>query len=159
MNIFQKFALIVSMVAASIATPAAAQQSPLTLDGDVKVVKEVTDENGATRTELLPPDVVVPGDKLLFTTTYRNGGTEPVENFVATNPVPAAVAVHASADPALVVSVDGGTTWGVLADLTTTGEDGSSRPARHDDITHIRWTLARVEPGASGELQYPAIIR
>lgn len=157
--------LFVQLVAASLAfavpaVPVAAQdQQPITLVGDVKLVKTSTDDTGATTTELVAPEVIVPGDRLLFVTSYTNSGAEEVTDFVVTNPLPEAVRLADDADPDLTVSVDGGETWGTLEALTVTGEDGAAQPASQSDVTHIRWTLATVPAGASGELTYPAIIR
>lgn len=137
------------------ATPAA----PVVLSGDVMVVKTIVDDTGAERTELVKPDLIVPGDRLLFGTEYANNGGEAVTNFVVTNPLPAAVRLAPDSDPALVVSVDGGASWGQLSALTVKAEDGSDRSASHADVTHVRWTLALIEPGMSGRLEYPAIIR
>lgn len=159
MNIFSKVALAASLIIGAAATPLAAQEQAVELKGDVKAVKTVTDANGNTSTELVAPEIIIPGDRLLFTTSYRNTSDEPAENFVVTNPLPAAVRLAPDADADLTVSVDGGANFAKLASLTITGEDGASRPADHADVTHIRWTLASVAPGAAGELQYPAIIR
>jgi uncharacterized repeat protein (TIGR01451 family) len=141
--------------------PAAAQgnASPVTLSGDVKAVKTVTDADGKERTELVDPTTIVPGDRLVFGTDYANKGAEAVTNFVVTNPLPGAVRLAPDADPALELSVDGGKSWGVLASLSITNSDGTTRPATHADVTHVRWVLASIAPGASGRLTYPAIIR
>lgn len=143
-----------------VATPLAhAQAQPITLEGDVKAVVETVADNGETIVELVAPGAILPGDRLVFGTSYTNTGSEPVEDFVMTNPLPGPVRLAPDADPELVVSVDGGTNWGRLSELSVQGEDGTTRPAEHRDVTHIRWTLALVEPGASGRLEYPAIIR
>lgn len=141
--------------------PLAAQgnPSPITLSGDVKAVKTVTDADGKERIELVDPTTIIPGDRLVFGTDYANKGAEAVTNFVVTNPLPAAVRLAPDADPALELSVDGGKTWGVLAALTIANSDGTSRLATHADVTHVRWVLASIAPGASGRLTYPAIIR
>jgi len=141
--------------------PAAAQGngSPITLSGDVKAVKTVTDADGKERTELVDPATIIPGDRLVFGTDYANKGAEAVSNFVVTNPLPAAVRLAPDADPALDVSIDAGKTFGVLATLTIANSDGTTRPAAHADVTHVRWVLASIAPGASGRLTYPAIIR
>lgn len=155
------FACAAAAVLTVPALPLAAQDNPnpITLQGDVKVVKTVTDADGKQRTELVDPDTIVPGDRLVFGTDYANKGAEPVTNFTVTNPLPAAVRLAPDADPALAVSVDGGKTWGVLSALTLTRADGATRPATHDDVTHVRWVLPSIAPGASGRLTYPAIIR
>ena len=161
MRIFRNFLLATGAAAvlAGAAPAAAQQQQPITLTGDVKLVREVTEANGETRTELVAPSTVVPGDRLLFSTSFSNSGSEAVERFVMTNPLPAAVRLAPDADPELTVSVDGGRSWGQLAELTVTGADGAMRAATHADVTHIRWTLAVVNPGESGVREYPAIIR
>jgi uncharacterized repeat protein (TIGR01451 family) len=156
--------LIFALAAAALAfpiIPAAAQTaaSPVALTGDVKAVKITTDADGKERTELVEPSTIVPGDRLVFGTDYANRGTVAVTNFVVTNPLPAAVRLAPDANPALDVSVDGGKTWGALGALTFTNSDGTTRPATHADVTHVRWMLASIASGASGRLTYPAIIR
>ncbi len=141
--------------------PLAAQSapSPISLNGDVKAVKIVTDADGKQRTELVEPNTIVPGDRLVFGTDYANKGADVVTNFVVVNPLPGAVRLAPDADPALEVSVDGGNTWGVLTKLALPNPDGTTRPAVHADVTHVRWVLPTIAPGASGRLTYPAIIR
>lgn len=154
--------LMLALAAAiTFAAPAAAQgnASPIALNGDVKAEKIVTDADGKERVELVEPTSIVPGDRLVFGTDYANSGADAVSNFIVTNPLPAAVRLAPDADPALDVSVDGGKTWGALAALTFTNSDGTTRPAAHADVTHVRWVLASIAPGASGRLTYPAIIR
>ena len=38
-------------------------------------------------------------------------------------------------------------------------EDGATRPAELGDVTHVRWTIARLAPGEQGSLSYFAVIR
>ena len=57
------------------------------------------------------------------------------------------------------VSVNGGKSWGKLASLTVTAPDGTKRAAQASDVTHVRWTLALLAPGASGTVTYRAIVR
>jgi uncharacterized repeat protein (TIGR01451 family) len=133
--------------------------SPLELAGYVKLEKVTTDDAGERIVELVEPEVVVPGDRLIFGTHYTNAGSRKIENFVVSNPVPAAVRVAEDVDPALSVSVDGGKNWGRLGDLSITADDGSTRPATARDISHIRWTLAEVAPGESGQLEFPVAVR
>lgn len=153
-------ATVLLAASALLAGPALAQEaSPVSLSGDVKAVVTSVDENGEQTTQLVEPSTIVPGDRLIFGTDYANTGDEPVKNFVVTNPLPGPVRLASDADADLVVSVDGGESWGTLASLSVTLEDGSSRTAQHGDVTHVRWTLAEIAPGASGRLEYPAIIR
>ena len=141
------------------AAPAPAQAaSPVELVGDVRVIK-VTVVNGQEKQELIEPKVVIPGDKLVFTTRYRNTGKLPVNDFVVTNPLPGAVMLSPEGAASHVVSVDGGKTWGALAALQVADAQGAKRPASAADVTHLRWTLPLLQPGASGVLTYNAIVR
>jgi uncharacterized repeat protein (TIGR01451 family) len=150
------------LVSASFAAtlPFAAHAAPgaVVLHGDVKL--ETTQvENGVEKTVLADPKVVVPGNRLLFSTSYRNNGPSPVQNFVVTNPVPSGIAVSATSASGLIVSVDGGKSWGKLAALTVKDAKGATHPAQANDITHVRWTLASIAPGASGAVVYHAIVK
>lgn len=158
-NFIQKNLVVLAMALAFTAgfSPAmASAQQAVELNGSVQVERTVT-ENGEERTVLSPPEQVVPGDKLMFSNSFRNGGAEPVEDFVVTNPLPKAVRL-AEEDAAFEVSVDG-ETFGRLSDFSVASKTGESRPAQLSDVTHLRWTLERVEPGASGSLDYQAIVR
>jgi uncharacterized repeat protein (TIGR01451 family) len=132
--------------------------SPVSLKGDVKLEKTVT-ENGKSSVQLLEPKVVVPGDHLLFTTRYHNDGAQAVTNFVVTNPLPSAVLLAPDETAANEVSVDGGKTWGLLAALKVSDGKGGTRAAAPGDVTHVRWTIAAIAPGAAGEVEYHAIVR
>jgi len=149
-----------TVLLATFAAPVAAAQAaqPIELKGQVQVEKIVV-ENGREKHVLVEPKVVVPGDKLIFATAYRNTGSAAVNNFVVTNPIPAGVALAQDDSPLADVSVDGGKTWGKLSALTLTGKDGVKRAAQSSDVTHIRWTLASVAPGVSGTLSYHAVVR
>jgi len=139
-----------------LAAPLAAQNS-VSLQGEVMVERTVA-ENGTEHTVLSAPEDVVPGDRLVFSTNYRNDSGQTVENFVVTNPLPSAV-VLADDDASFVVSVDGGATFAPLAQLTVDEPQIGPRPAQVSDVTHIRWALARLAPGESGVLTYNAFVR
>lgn len=149
-------AAIGAMLGAGVVAPAFAQSQAVVLKGDVKVVREVT-ENGKTSEKLEEPRSVLPGDKLVFTTSYTNGGTTPATDFVVTNPVPAPVKLTRAGD--FEVSVDGGTTFGALAAAKVAGTDGAQRSAELGDVTHVRWKFASIAPGASGDVKYFAEVR
>lgn len=155
-----KFSLGLAALALAIATPAVARApAPVELIGYVKLEKVTTDDTGVRKVERVDPQVVVPGDKLIFGTRFANKGTEPVERFVVSNPVPPAVRVSAEIDPGLLVSVDGGTTWGKLAELTIVDTAGQPRAALPVDITNVRWILPQIAPGESGNLEFPVTVR
>ena len=154
----QKVALAfgLAVIALGLSAPAQAQND-VALSSDVKV-ERTTVENGQSRTTLAAPEGVVPGDRLLFTTSYANGGSAPAENFVVTNPLPSAVRL-AETDESFEVSVDGGETFAALDTLRVADPEVGNRPAELGDVTHIRWVLARVAQGESGTLSYYGIVR
>lgn len=141
--------------------PLAAQDTAqaVTVNGDIKAEKTVTGADGKPTVQLVEPESFLPGDRLVFGQNYANTSAEVVTNFTITNPLPEAVRLAPDADPALELSVDGGKTWGRLAALSVTAADGSSRPASHADVTHVRWVIASIAPGASGRVAFPVIIR
>lgn len=143
-------------LAAGVTAPAFARAPAVALEGDVKVVRQVT-ENGQTREKLEEPNQVLPGDRLVFTTRYTNSGAQPATDFVVTNPLPGPVKL--AKVNGFEVSVDGGKTFGQLAALTATGADGKPRAAELADVTHVRWRVASIAPGASGEVKYFAEVR
>lgn len=132
------------------------QTQAVELTGDVKVVRQVTTA-GKTSETLEEPGQVLPGDRLVFTTRYKNGGKDAATDFVVTNPLPAPVKL--TKVDGFDVSVDGGKTFGALAGLKATGAGGTPRAAELGDVTHVRWRVASIAPGASGEVRYFAEVR
>ncbi len=147
-----------AFLASLAATPALA--NPVALSNDVFVERISTDADGKRKVTLETPNMVVPGDRLLFVLNYRNSGAKPADKFVVTNPMPAAVQFAERGDNAAIVSVDGGNNWGELAALRVRESDGSERPARSEDVTHIRWAFSQPIPaGASGKLMFRGIVK
>ena len=153
------FAFFLS-VAGIAALPAAAHAAPggVALHGDVKV-ETTTVVNGVEKTVLTVPKIVVPGNRLLFSTAYHNEGAAPVLNFVVTNPVPEGIAVAAPDAAKLIVSVDGGKSWGKLAGMTVKDAKNVPHPAQATDVTHVRWTVASIAPGAGGSVAFHAVVK
>ena len=141
--------------------PVAAQAAAgVSLVNQVLVERVETTPEGRSVTTRAEPDVVTPGDRLVFVLSYRNDGAEPATAFVLTNPVPDSVTFAGTDDPSAVVSVDGGTTWGALGSLTVALTDGTMRPAEVADVTHIRWSLAQPVPtGGAGELSFRGVVK
>lgn len=134
--------------------------SDVVLSSTVFVEKTVSEPNGRSKTVLEAPKVVVPGDRLVFVLSYHNVGPRPAADFTVTNPLPGAVSYQGSADDAAQVSVDGGRNWGTLAALRIKESDGSTRGARMEDVTHVRWPMKRaIAPGAKGKLSFRGIVR
>ncbi len=141
--------------------PVAAQAAgAVALSSKVFLEKVEMGSDGRARTILHKPDMVTPGDTLVFIVDYRNASASSAADFVVTNPVPPAIAYRGTADGSAQVSIDGGKSWGSLAALSVRQADGRIRSARPDDVTHIRWAMAKPIPaGAQGKLSFRGIVR
>jgi|JI6StandDraft_1071083.scaffolds.fasta_scaffold24818_2 uncharacterized repeat protein (TIGR01451 family) len=148
---------LLPFLALAVAPGAAQAADPLALRSNVFVERtEVAD--GRTRITLTEPATVTPGDRLVFVLHYRNTGNSAASGLVVTNPMHPSVA-YQDADGAQV-SVDGGKSWGTLAAARVRTARGDLRPARPDDVTHIRWQLAGTLPaGGSGNLRFRGTVR
>jgi len=135
---------------------AAAQERPIKLQSDVKLVRQAQQGDAP---ELVAAEGVVPGDTLVFTTSYRNEGASAVNDFVIVNPVPSDLVLTDEAAATTEVSVDGGAHWGSLAALSVVEENGEEHPATAQDITHMRWVFASVAPSEKGEVRFSARVR
>lgn len=161
MKHFITLAGLAATVALVPATQVAAQTAagnPVTLTSDVKLDKVVV-TNGVSKHVLVEPKKVVPGDHLIFSTQYHNNGAKPIQHFIVTNPLPSAVTLASDGYGNFDVSVDGGKSWGKLAALNVSDGKGGQRAAQATDVTHVRWIVPAIAPGASGNLEYHAIVR
>jgi uncharacterized repeat protein (TIGR01451 family) len=158
--VIKLFAILSVAIGLLLAPSAAFAANQLQLSSDVFVEKQKQRPDGSVATILEEPNLVTPGDKLVFVVKYKNAGTAPAEKFVLTNPLPKAVAFNGTSDGLEVVSIDDGKTWGFLSNLRLQDTDGKSRPALMSDVTHIRWNLNRpIAAGSEGKLIFRGIVR
>ncbi len=138
-----------------------AQADVLLSSASVERVVSMEYEDGSTETEYVPAKAVEPGEELAYVVSFRNDGAEPADSVVMTIPVPkdmiyvedSVIADNAAVD----FSVDGGESFAPRDALTV--EDGEQiRKAAADEITHVRWTIARMTPGEEGMLAFHAIL-
>jgi uncharacterized repeat protein (TIGR01451 family) len=130
------------------------------------VEKEVVtvSKTGAQTVTRVPADKVTPGETVVYSIRYKNDAAAPAADIVLVMPVPKEVAyVEGSIDGAggasVSFSADGGETYVARGRLTIV-EGGEARPARGDEITHIKWTLtAPVAPNTGGAVSYKAVLR
>lgn len=131
----------------------------VTLTSDMFVERAVPQPSGGKKLVLEKPKSVPPGAKLVFVLGYRNIGKTPATNFVVTNPMPSGVTFD-GAEGASTVSTDGGLTYGALAAGKARAADGSTRPARPEDVTHVRWLFKSPIPvGGSGKLSFRGMVK
>jgi hypothetical protein len=149
-------------LSAALQVAAADPQADVKIDSLIMVERTEESETGETVTTLLDPATVkvIPGDRLLFTNSYRNMGGNSVTGFVVNNPVHGAVTFVEVLEDWALVSVDGGQNFGKLSELSVAEATADMRPAAASDVTHIRWILpSPIAPGASGELRFRGIVK
>ncbi len=138
-----------------------AQADVLLSSASVEKVVSMEYEDGSTETEYVPAGAIEPGEELAYVVSFRNEGAEPADSVVMTIPVPedmiyvedSVIADNAAVD----FSIDGGKSFAPRDGLVI--EDGEEvRMASADDITHVRWTFARMTPGEEGMLAFHAIL-
>ena len=134
------------------------------LDVRTFVQKEevVVDDEGNETRRLVPAELVVPGESVFYTITFKNVGTEPADNVVITNPIAENLSyVEGSAfgpGTEIQFSVDGGKTFADASDLKVI-ENGEARSATAEDFTHVRWVMQNdLKPGAQGTARFAAIL-
>lgn len=150
----------VAVVSLMFAGTAAFAATPLELKSDVFVERHVARSDGSKSVVLEKPNMVTPGDNLVFIVRYKNISGATANNFVVTNPLPAAVTFNGTSDGLEVVSIDGGKNWGILGMLRVAKADGTFRPAASTDVTHIKWNLNQpLTAGAEGKLIFRGIVK
>ena len=125
--------------------------------------QEVKTPEGKVEKKRVPATKAIPGNEVIYTSTFRNNGRKPAANVSLVNPVPANttyVGGSASGENTdIVFSADGGRTWAPVEKLTVTGPDGKKRPAAATDITHIRWTWrGDLAPGRQGAASFRVLV-
>ena len=161
MNKFVKSAVYsVALLAASSAL--AQEKGHLNVRTVVQKEEITVNDAGERETQLVPADIVVPGDSVIYTITFTNVSDEAADNVVITNPVPEHLTyIDGSAfGPGTVIeySVDGGQSYGAKSDLTVP-DNGGTRAAKAEDYTHLRWVMQNeLAAGSQGVASFRAVL-
>ncbi len=152
--------LTLALTLASSPRMAAASDSPVTLNSVAQVEILTTDADGKVHGELVPAERVVPGDTVVYSTTFSNQGEEAATGLVINNPVPEHMSFldgSAFGSAEITYSVDGGERYALPDQLQLLDAQGRSRLARAEEYTHIRWTLTTsLLPGQAGVVGFRA---
>jgi uncharacterized repeat protein (TIGR01451 family) len=107
--------------------------------------QSVTGADGKPRVTLVPATKVVPGDNVVWHTTASNSCPSAAANLVINQAVPEHMTLvpdsATGAESRIVYSLDG-KAFLPLADLVVSEADGTKRPARAEDVRHVRWLLS-----------------
>ncbi len=123
----------------------------------------VKDSAGTPRIERIAAETVAPGEEVIYSLRFTNDAAEPAEAIVLVMPVPDEISyVEGSVtggDAKVAFSADGGQTYVARGRLTVV-EAGRERPAKSDEITHIKWTLsAALDADESGEIAFRGVLK
>ena len=119
--------------------------------GDVSITRELTDR-------------VTPGENVIYALAFENDHSETVTGMVLTMPIPSQVAyIEGSAETQMAISTysaDNGGTYAPRDSVMTIDQDGSLRPAKAEELTHVRWKVTeRIAPQRGGELSFKARLK
>jgi len=161
---FGALALLAFASAATAQQKDAAPRGNLELTTVVEKIVEVKQQDGATKTELVPVDVALPGDEVVYTVTFKNVSKQAADDIRITNPIPSAMRYleDSAFGPGseVLYSVDGGRTYGKPSELIVAADDGTKHVAAAADYTHIRWILkSPLDAGAKGFARFRAVVR
>ena len=153
---------VVLLLAAPSAFALAQEAAHLDVKTVVQKEEVYVNDDGETETRLVEASSVIPGERVVYTITFRNISDEIADNVVITNPIDSNLTyVDGSAfGPGTIIefSVDGGNTWG-SPDVLTVVEDGVARPAEANDFTHVRWVMQNdLAAGAQGIARFTAVL-
>jgi hypothetical protein len=155
-------ATVASLVSLCLAAPAHAADDPLTLVNR-QLLDKVTTVAGKTTHQIVDPSVthdkVIPGSHIVVELTYHNNLAQPINNFEYVDPLPAPLMLDDDSASQFDVSVDGGKTFGKIANLVVVDAKGNHRAAQAADVNAIKVVIAQIAPGATGTIQFHAIVR
>ena len=103
-----------------------------------------TDAQGKPAKRLVPPGKVLPGDEIIWTITATNSCNKPADRVVVNNNVPEHMTYVADSamgvGTGITYSLDG-RDYRKPGELKVREADGTTHPARPDEIKSIRWTF------------------
>jgi uncharacterized repeat protein (TIGR01451 family) len=153
------WALCVLAGLSAFGTSSAQASGALAIQNAVYQEIEVKAPDGKVTKKMVPAGKVVPGGEVVYEITYRNTGKDVATDIAINNPLAKEVTYVGASTAPTAVSVDGGAHFGALADLSVTGADGKPRKAQPADVTHLRWVVATLAPGASGKVEFRARVK
>ena len=154
--------LRLAAVAAGLALAAPALAAPK-IAVSIAQYREVAQAKGGARTtRMVPAEAVSPGDVVEYVLTYANQGDEPATDANIDDAIPrgtvylAGTATGEGAETTF--SSDGGKTFAPAVKLTYEFRLPSGavekRVATPAEYTHVRFTLRKVAPGATGKVAF-----
>jgi uncharacterized repeat protein (TIGR01451 family) len=142
--------------------PAHAASGAINISSIAEMEIEAVNEDGEQELKRIPVEMAVPGDEIIYTTTFENIINKPAGNIAITNPVPNDTTFrHANgANTDIEFSVDGGKQYASPDKLNVKTQQGNNRAAVPADYTHVRWFYkGELAVGETSEVSFRAVIK
>ena len=137
---------------AFLATGAVAAQSSIDIRKSV-YLERAERQDGRVIRALEPATTLRKGDSVVLMLSWSAPARD--NRFTVTSPVPRDLTFRRSGGQAAEVSINGGATWGQLAELKV-----GSRRASPEDVSHVRWQISRADAQrGKGVLSFSAVVR
>jgi uncharacterized repeat protein (TIGR01451 family) len=162
----KKFLATLSLLLLVALSATAAEKKGIELKSTAEV--DITVKNDKGVNEVIRIDAakakVVPGDTVIFTTSYTNLGDKPATDIVINNPVPENMLyIDGSAEginTRIEFSVDNGGAFAAANKLKIKNANGKEQLATAADYTQIRWIRnSALEKGATGTVSFRAKVK
>ena len=140
----------------------AADPGSIKLTSFAEIEITVVDKEGKAQIQRTPVDTAVPGDEIIYTTTFENIINKPAGNIVITNPIPNATTYRSAsgANTEITFSIDGGNKYAAPDKLIVTTSEGNTRPAMPSDYTHLRWAYkGELGAGKTSQVSFRTVIK
>ena len=119
-------------------------------------VERSAQQNGKTVREIEPAVMLSKGDRVVVMLEWR--APRDGEAFTLETAIPRELAFLDANNPQLLVSADGGATWGRLGKMRLRDRDGQRRLVSPQDVTHLRWNFPASSP-EKGRVMLSAVVR
>jgi uncharacterized repeat protein (TIGR01451 family) len=123
---------------------------------------EVVNKDGKKEIKRIPVVTAVPGDEIIYTTTFENVINKPTGNIVITNAVPNDTTYQSAsgANTNITFSIDAGKQYATPDKLIVKTSNGKTRPAVPSDYTHLRWVYkGELGVGKSSQVSFRVVIK
>lgn len=142
--------------------PAHAARGAINISSIAEMEIEAVNEDGEKELKRIPVETAVPGDEIIYTTTFENIINKPAGNIAITNPVPNDTTFRRAdgANTDINFSVDGGKQYASADKLSVKTQQGNNRAAVPADYTHVRWFYkGELGVGETSEVSFRAVIK
>ena len=144
--------LLLAAALAALSASAVAANSGVTIERSV-YLEQSENVDGRTVRALAPASELRKGDRVVLMLHWRAPGRG--DDFVVSSRIPRSLAFRRSGGRDAQVSVDGGRSWGQLADLRV-----RNHRATPEDVTHLRWHVDDAEAAmGQGMVSFAAVVR